>query len=42
MRGRGRITSDCIEASDAEESDRVGELMTAGSFLDAAVDGLIS
>lgn len=42
LRGRGWITSDCMEASDAEDSERVGELIMAGSFLDAAVDGLTS
>jgi hypothetical protein len=31
-----------MEASDAEERDLAGELMMAGSFFDAAVEGLMS
>ena len=42
VRGRGLMISDCREASDAEESDRVGETTLAGIFCDAAVEGLIS
>jgi hypothetical protein len=42
LRGRGRMISDCMDPSDAEERERVGELIMAGSFLEAAVDGLMS
>ena len=42
FRGRGLIISDCRDASDAEDSERVGDLSSAGTFFDAAVDGLIS
>jgi hypothetical protein len=42
LRGRGLTMSDWIEASDAEDSERVGEVILAGTFFDAAVDGLMS
>lgn len=42
LRGRGLMISDWMEASDAEDNDRVGEVTLAGTFLDAAVDGLMS